>query len=86
VKGEMSLVGPRPEAENVVARYDAHHRRRLKAKPGLTGLQQVVARGSTDLDERVRLDVYYIRRRTLLYDVWLLLRTPWAALRGHGAV
>jgi exopolysaccharide biosynthesis polyprenyl glycosylphosphotransferase len=86
VKGEMSLVGPRPEAENVVARYDAHHRRRLKAKPGLTGLQQVVARGSTNLDERVRLDVYYIRRRTLLYDVWILLRTPWAAVRGHGAV
>lgn len=86
VRGEMSLVGPRPEAENVVARYDAHHRRRLKAKPGLTGLQQVVARGSTDLDERVRLDVYYIRRRTLLYDVWILLRTPWAAIRGHGAV
>lgn len=85
VRGDMSLVGPRPEVENVVARYDAHHRRRLKAKPGLTGLQQIVARASTDLDERVRLDVYYIRRRTFLYDLWLLLRTPWAVVRGKGA-
>ncbi|MCO5170982.1 MAG: sugar transferase [Planctomycetes bacterium] len=85
VKGDMSLVGPRPEEEAIVARYDAHHRRRLKAKPGLTGLQQLEARGSPDLDERVRLDVYYIRRRTLLFDLWLLARTPWAVLRGRGA-
>ncbi len=85
VRGDMSLVGPRPEEEAVVARYDAHHRRRLKAKPGLTGLQQVVARASTDMDERVRLDVLYIRRRTLLFDLWLLLRTPWAVLHGRGA-
>lgn len=85
VRGDMSLVGPRPEMEAVVARYDAHHRRRLKAKPGLTGLQQIVARASTDLDERIRLDVYYIRRRTFLYDLWLLLRTPWAVLTGRGA-
>ncbi|MBX3467309.1 MAG: sugar transferase [Planctomycetes bacterium] len=86
VKGDMSLVGPRPEEEAIVARYDAHHRRRLKAKPGLTGLQQLEARASSDLDERVRLDVYYIRRRTLLFDLWLLARTPWAVLRGKGAV
>jgi exopolysaccharide biosynthesis polyprenyl glycosylphosphotransferase len=86
VRGDMSLVGPRPEEEAIVARYDAHHRRRLKAKPGLTGLQQVEARASSDMDERVRLDVYYIRRRTLLFDLWLLARTPWAVLRGKGAV
>jgi exopolysaccharide biosynthesis polyprenyl glycosylphosphotransferase len=86
VMGDMSLVGPRPEEEAVVARYDAHHRRRLKAKPGVTGLQQVEARASTDLDERVRLDVYYLRRRTFLLDLWILARTPWAVLRGRGAV
>ncbi len=85
LRGDMSLVGPRPEMEAVVARYDAHHRRRLKAKPGLTGLQQIVARASPDLDERIRLDVYYIKRRTFLYDLWLLLRTPWAVLVGRGA-
>lgn len=86
VLGDMSLVGPRPEEEAIVARYDAHHRRRLKAKPGLTGLQQLEARASGDLDERVRLDVYYLRRRTFLFDLWILARTPWAVLRGKGAV
>lgn len=85
VKGDMSLVGPRPEWEVVVARYDAHQRRRLKAKPGLTGLQQLEARGVEDLDERIRLDVYYIRRRTFLFDLWLLARTPLAVVRGEGA-
>ena len=85
VRGEMSLVGPRPEVEAVARGYDAHHRRRLKAKPGLTGLQQVTARGSLDLEERLRLDVYYTRRRTLLFDLWILLKTPLAVLRGRGA-
>jgi len=85
VKGDMSLVGPRPEEAPVVARYDAHHRRRLKAKPGLTGLQQIHARATTDIDERVRLDVFYIRRRSFLFDLWILARTPSAVLRGEGA-
>ena len=85
LRGDMTLVGPRPEEEAIVARYDAHQRRRLKARPGLTGLQQIEARAVTDLDERVRLDVFYIRRRTLLFDLWILLRTPLAVLRGDGA-
>lgn len=85
VRGDMSLVGPRPEEQAIVARYDAHQRRRLKARPGLTGLQQIEARAVTDLDERVRLDVFYIRRRTLLFDLWILCRTPWAVLKGDGA-
>jgi exopolysaccharide biosynthesis polyprenyl glycosylphosphotransferase len=84
-RGDMSLVGPRPEEESVVARYDAHQRRRLKAKPGLTGLQQIEARASPDLDERVRLDVFYIRRRTFLFDLYILGRTPLAVVRGEGA-
>ncbi|MBL4848806.1 MAG: sugar transferase [Planctomycetes bacterium] len=85
VRGDMSLVGPRPEVEAMAQRYDAHQRRRLKAKPGLTGLQQVTARGSLDLEERVALDVYYTRRRTFLFDLWILARTPLAVLRGRGA-
>ena len=85
VRGDMSLVGPRPEVEAMAKRYDAHQRRRLKAKPGLTGLQQISARGVVDLEERIALDVYYTRRRTLLFDLWILLRTPFAVLRGRGA-
>jgi lipopolysaccharide/colanic/teichoic acid biosynthesis glycosyltransferase len=85
LKGNMSLVGPRPEEERIVARYDENQRRRLKAKPGITGLQQVEARGVTSLDERIRLDVIYIRRRTFLFDLWILARTVLAVLSGRGA-
>lgn len=85
ILGDMSLVGPRPEVESVVARYNSHQRRRLKARPGLTGLQQVLARGSLDLEERIRLDVYYTRRRSFLFDLWILARTPLAVLLGKGA-
>lgn len=85
LKGDMSLVGPRPEEERIVARYDAHQRRRLKAKPGLTGLQQVEARGVTSLEERIRLDVIYLRRRTFVFDLWILARTAWTVVTGRGA-
>lgn len=85
IRGEMSLVGPRPEVEAMARRYDAHQRRRLKAKPGLTGLQQISARGSLDLEERIALDIYYTRRRTFLFDLWILARTPFSVLRGQGA-
>ncbi len=86
LRGEMSLVGPRPEELSMAARYDVWQRRRLKVKPGITGLQQVEARGTlSDLNDRVRLDVYYIRKQSLLLDVVILARTVWAVLRGHGA-
>jgi lipopolysaccharide/colanic/teichoic acid biosynthesis glycosyltransferase len=85
LKGDMSLVGPRPEEVSMVARYDVWQRRRLKVKPGITGLQQVVARGGPSLNERVRLDVYYIRKQSLLFDAVILLRTVWVVLRGTGA-
>ncbi len=85
LKGDMSLVGPRPEEEKIVARYDAHQRRRLKAKPGITGLQQVEARGTASLEERIRLDVIYIRRRTFVFDLWILARTGFTVLSGRGA-
>jgi exopolysaccharide biosynthesis polyprenyl glycosylphosphotransferase len=85
VRGEMSLVGPRPEEEKIVARYNAHQRRRLKAKPGITGLQQVEARGGASLEDRIRLDVLYIRRRTFLLDLWILARTLGAVISGRGA-
>ena len=87
LKGEMSLVGPRPEELRVVDRYDVWQRRRLKVKPGITGLQQVEARGTkSELNERVRLDVYYIRKQSLLFDLVILLRTVWAVGLGRGAV
>jgi len=86
LKGDMSIVGPRPEETRMVERYDVWQRRRLKVKPGITGLQQVTARGSlSNLNERVRLDVYYIRKQSFLLDVWIILRTFGVVLSGRGA-
>lgn len=86
LKGDMTLVGPRPEELRLVKKYDVWQRRRLKMKPGITGLQQVVARGSlADLTERVRLDIYYTRKQSLLLDLVILFRTAGAVLSGRGA-
>ena len=85
-EGDMSLVGPRPEELRLVERYDVWQRRRLKLKPGITGLQQIVARGHlSDLTERVRLDMYYARKQSLLLDLVILLRTVGTVLSGRGA-
>jgi exopolysaccharide biosynthesis polyprenyl glycosylphosphotransferase len=86
LRGDMSLVGPRPEELRVAARYDVWQRRRLKVKPGITGLQQVEARGAlSTLNDRVRLDVFYIRKRSFLFDLVILARTIGVVLSGKGA-
>jgi exopolysaccharide biosynthesis polyprenyl glycosylphosphotransferase len=85
LRGEMSLVGPRPEEESIVRRYGIWERRRLKVTPGITGLQQVECRGSPSLKERVRWDVIYLRKQSLLLDLWILLKTPWVVGTGRGA-
>ena len=69
----------------MVERYDVWQRRRLKVKPGLTGLQQVTNRGVPSLNERVRLDIYYIRKQSFLLDLVLLARTVGVVLSGRGA-
>jgi lipopolysaccharide/colanic/teichoic acid biosynthesis glycosyltransferase len=85
LKGEMSLVGPRPPIPYEVEMYQPWHRRRLAAKPGLTGLWQVAARSSVDFDEMVRLDLWYIEHQSLWLDIVILFKTPWAVLTGRGA-
>jgi lipopolysaccharide/colanic/teichoic acid biosynthesis glycosyltransferase len=86
LRGDMSVVGPRPEELRIVERYDVWQRRRLKVKPGITGLQQVEARGTlSNLNDRVRLDVYYIRKQSFLLDLTILLRTVAVVLSGRGA-
>ena len=85
VRGEMSLVGPRPVPLYEVERYPATALERLLVKPGMTGLWQVEARGNASFEEMVRLDVDYIGRRSLLLDFWLLARTFPAVLSGKGA-
>lgn len=85
VFGQMSLVGPRPEEVEMVKRYNVWQRRRLKVKPGLTGLQQIKCRGSSSLAERVRYDILYIRRLSLLLDLEILFKTIWVVASQKGA-
>ena len=86
LRGDMSLVGPRPPLPYEVAQYKKWHLRRIAgAKPGVTGLWQVTGRSRTTFDEMVRLDLRYVRRRSLLTDLWILLATPRAVISGKGA-
>jgi exopolysaccharide biosynthesis polyprenyl glycosylphosphotransferase len=84
--GQMSLVGPRPFFESDMDDYEAHHYRRLGAKPGLTGLWQVSGRSSViDFEEVVRLDRQYIEQWSIWLDLSILLRTFPAVIRRRGA-
>jgi exopolysaccharide biosynthesis polyprenyl glycosylphosphotransferase len=83
LRGDMSLVGPRPAPPREVEGYDLWHRRRLSMKPGITGLWQVSARRSDDFDDRAQLDLSYIDRWSLWLDLQILARTIPAALEGR---
>ena len=86
LKGEMSLVGPRPPVVYEYKRYDLWHKQRLLAvKPGITGLWQVDGRSRVKFDEMVRLDIRYARSCSLWLDIKILLQTPRAVLSGDGA-
>jgi lipopolysaccharide/colanic/teichoic acid biosynthesis glycosyltransferase len=84
LRGDMSLVGPRPTSFEP-SRYELWHTQRLDVRPGITGLWQVEGRNVTTFDERLRLDVQYMRRRSLAFDVMLLARTVVVVLRRSGA-
>jgi lipopolysaccharide/colanic/teichoic acid biosynthesis glycosyltransferase len=83
LRGDMSLVGPRPALPREVAAYDVWHRRRLSMKPGITGLWQVSARRDPEFDRWVRLDLDYIDRWSVWLDIKLLLRTVPAMFQGR---
>ena len=86
LKGEMSLVGPRPPIPYECDLYDIWHKNRLlSCKPGITGLWQVTGRSRTTFDEMVRLDLKYIREWNLLLDLKIMLMTPGAVFGGKGA-
>ena len=85
VKGEMSLVGPRPALPEQVAKYDGAQRRRLEMKPGMTGIWQVSGRSDLAFDEMVLMDIYYVDNWSLALDARILVRTCIAVIRRHGA-
>jgi exopolysaccharide biosynthesis polyprenyl glycosylphosphotransferase len=84
VWGNMSLVGPRPEAAELVQKYNPWQRRRLKAKPGITGYQQVMSRGIPSLEQRTAQDLYYLKHQGLWLDLYILARTILVVIRGDG--
>lgn len=85
LRGEMSLVGPRPEETRVVRLYNDWHRQRLAVKPGITGPMQVNGRADLSLDERVRLELDYIQHYSLWKDICILARTLVTVVSGQGA-
>ena len=79
LKGEMSLVGPRPTLPDQVAAYDDFRRQRLLARPGITGLAQVNGNATVPWDERILSDIAYVRLCSFTMDLGILLRTVWVA-------
>ena len=80
LRGEMSLVGPRPELTEVAAGYPVHLQARHSVRPGITGLWQVTRRGEGLLAETAEIDLTYVEQQSLLVDLGILLRTPGAAM------
>lgn len=85
LKGEMSLVGPRPPLPREVAHYEPRHMRRLAVTPGMTGLWQIRGRSEIPFEDMVEIDLEYIERWSLWLDLYIVLKTPLAVLGGRGA-
>ena len=85
LKGDMSLVGPRPEMPFIVKKYQDWQRKRLEVKPGITGLWQIMGRKDLPLHENLEYDFYYIKNQSLLLDFVILIKTIPQVLLGRGA-
>ena len=82
VRGDMSVIGPRPTLQYQVERYTERQRRRLDVRPGLTGWAQIHGRAALPWEDRIELDVWYVEHRSPRIDLMILLRTPLALLGG----
>lgn len=85
VKGDMSLVGPRPAIPYEVDMYKPWHTRRLEGQPGITGIWQVSSRSMVDFDDMVRMDIEYLQTQTFMMDLKIVLKTPFAVISRKGA-
>lgn len=86
IKGDMSIVGPRPIVKNEIQKYGDSYRFYTAVRPGLTGLWQVEGRTETTYQERVEMDVKYVQTRSFWKDVWIVLKTVPAVIASRGAV
>ncbi len=84
LKGEMSIVGPRPHEPEEVAKYASEHRRVLAIKPGVTGMGQISGRRDLSFNDEARLDTWYIEHWSLALDLYILVKTPWVVLSKKG--
>jgi lipopolysaccharide/colanic/teichoic acid biosynthesis glycosyltransferase len=85
LKGEMSLVGPRPELPAIVERYEPWQRQRFTVPPGITGWWQVSGRSGRMMHLNTEDDLYYIKNYSLFLDLQILLKTIWVVFKGEGA-
>ncbi|TSC91473.1 MAG: putative glycosyltransferase, partial [Candidatus Berkelbacteria bacterium Licking1014_96] len=85
LKGEMSLVGPRPHLPTEVKHYKKHQRKVLFIKPGMTGMAQVSGASDLDFEDEVKLDAYYIENWSLFLDFIILIKTMGVVFKGQGA-
>jgi lipopolysaccharide/colanic/teichoic acid biosynthesis glycosyltransferase len=85
LKGDMSVVGPRPPILYEFEVYDDRARGRLAVRPGITGLYQITARSAVPFSQMLTIDLDYISRRSLWLDLTIIVRTPWVMLTGKGA-
>ena len=93
LKGEMSIVGPRPYLPDELKEQQQKYQGTEKyvkevhtVKPGVTGYWQVSGRSEVNFDKRIEMDAYYARKKSILFDILILLKTPWAMISGKGAV
>lgn len=86
LKGDMSLVGPRPYPLYEIQLYEEWHKKRLWAIPGITGLWQVKGRSRVSFEQAIEMDIHYVEHCGLLLDLKILLLTPWAVFSGRGAL
>lgn len=82
LKGDMSVVGPRPEMSFIVEQYEDIHRERLKVKPGITGFWQISKYRSQLIHENIELDLYYIYNQSFILDLVIIIKTIFFAMKG----
>ncbi|RZT21371.1 exopolysaccharide biosynthesis polyprenyl glycosylphosphotransferase [Fictibacillus sp. BK138] len=85
LRGDMSLVGPRPPLPREVREYTKYHKQRLIVTPGCTGLWQVSGRNNLGFDQMVELDLYYISNRSIMYDIKIIIKTITSIIKSNGA-
>ncbi len=85
LKGEMSIVGPRPEIHEIVKNYTSFQKQVLTARPGLSGFPQINGRAELAIPKKLRLDVYYVKHMSFCFDIYIIFKTIFVILSGKGA-